>query len=75
MRIDGSPSLMTSALQTIQTGEQQMLQAAGQITSGSVDDLAGGVVAMESARLTQGIGIKLAKVADDMMKSTLDMLA
>ena len=75
MRIDSNPSLMTSALLTMQSGEQAILHAARQTASGNVDNLAEDAVAMMSAQRTNKIGVKLAQVADDMMKSTIDMLA
>ena len=75
MRIEGTQSLATSAVQLIQSGRQELLQAVRQTASGNIDELAGAAVAVLAARDAQQIGVRLAKVADDMMKSTLDMLA
>jgi hypothetical protein len=74
MGIQGTPSLTTSAVQAIQSGDQELLQAVRQTASGS-GDLARGAVDVMAARQSQEIGVKLARVADEMTKSTLDMLA
>lgn len=75
MRIDGSPSVMTSALLTMKSGESAMTQAASLAASGNPDNLVDAAVAMVGAQTTHRIGVKLAQIADDMMKSTIDMLA
>ena len=75
MRIDDSPSLVDSALLTIRSGAQAMNEAAHQTASGNIDNLADDEVAMMSAQRTSRMGVKLAQVADETMKSTIDMLA
>jgi hypothetical protein len=66
---------MTSALLTMQSGESAMTQAASLAASGNPDNIEDASVAMIKAQTTHRIGVKLAEIADDMMKSTIDMLA
>jgi hypothetical protein len=75
MRIDGVPPVMTSALRTMQIGQEGVAQAAQQAASGGINVLAENALALMSAQQTHRIGVNLARVADELLQSTIDILA
>ena len=75
MRIESSPPMMASALRTMQIGQQGMAEAAAKTASGDMNGIADNTLAMMNAQRTHLAGVKLAEVADEVLQSTIDMLA
>jgi hypothetical protein len=75
MRIESSPPAMYSALRTMQIGQDAMAEAAQQAASGGVNVLAENALAMMNAQRTHRVGVNLARIADEVMQSTIDMIA
>jgi hypothetical protein len=75
MRINGTATVMNSALQTILNGERTMMKAASEAASGGSDNLAQTLVTLNCAKQTQSIGVSLARIDDETTGFLIDTLA
>ncbi|HVT10900.1 MAG TPA: hypothetical protein VHE55_01430 [Fimbriimonadaceae bacterium] len=74
MTIGGAPSVYSSVLTAMQSAGAQMDAAANSVASGDLDDLVNASLAMSTAKVAMGAAAQLARTADEMSESTLNML-
>ena len=75
MRVGPVSNMMSSALAAMQAGQSRILQAAAPIAEGDIDAIPESMMEMSLGKATFAVGVHLARTADEMYQSTLDLLA
>jgi hypothetical protein len=73
--ISATASFNSSILSAMQKADDLMVSAANSIASDDLDGYVDASVSMTMAKFNIGIAAKLTRAQDEMMKSTLDILA
>lgn len=71
----GIGSLSTAIQTAMAAADRQMTGAADSIATGDLDNLVDASMQMTAAKMSMGIAGKLASIQDQMMQSTLSILA